>query len=361
MTLYVGPKAETTWRDCKMVQCMKKALILSGAIGTSLLLKIFHEKLIAIIGLIGYQALILTFIASVANLKEIRSGNWDLQFLLKSIMAGLLIGFILVVIPIIQSGNIAILLLANISILLLLFAWSYIIQISRRSTINTLDSVLYSIVPKKMVRLLGTELRIVAMSLFIWKTKKSVRDEQFYSSNNLGPIFFTFAFISFIEWFAIHMAIRNLFPNASLISSAVHIFFIMYMIGLAKSLYLRPTLINDTEIDLRLGLMQSETILLSEINKISLGRLDVVDKKHGLDIVLMSNSNVVIETYKKRTIHGLFGTSKDVMFIGFHFDKPIEFVEAVRGKIKTTSALQKDHAVLEKKNVSADHSAELSM
>ena len=350
----MGPKVEITWHDCRVANFMKKSLILLGAICLSLSLKIFHTHLIAFLGSFGYLALVMFLVAGITNYKALKSGRWNSQSVPKGMMAGLLIGGILASSSIYNDYDIILVIVGALSVFGLLFAWSYHFETYQRAKKDKLDTILSSIIPNRMVHLLGTELRIIAMSLFIWSREKGDRDSRFYSSNNLGPILFTFAFFSFVEWFAIHMAIREAFPTVALVSSTIHLFFVTYLFGLAKSLYLRPTLISDNRIELRLGLMQSETISLDEIQAVFLGRLIGPARDQGLDIVLMSNSNIVIELINKRKIRGLFGSSKYAMFIGFQLDDPLKFVESIRAKIGEARALNLDNTALNERNAPAD-------
>ena len=53
-------------------------------------------------------------------------------------------------------------------------------------------------------------------------------------------------------------------------------------------------------------------------------------RENSFDIVLLSTSNIIIELCNIRNIKGMFGSSKNVRYIGFYFDNPFELSTLLR-------------------------------
>ena len=203
---------------------------------------------------------------------------------------------------------------------------------------NALKNTCYEILPKKLVLPFATEVAVFYYGFINWKTKEINENEFTYHKNSgTQALFGGFIMIIGIETVALHFLLARWSTVAAWILTALSIYTIIQVFGLAKSLSKRPISINKDSLTLKYGILNEVEIPFSDINQVELSRRTL--EKEELTKTLsplgeLETHNVIIHLKKENELVGLYGVKKKFNLLGLHIDEPKKFNERLENALK---------------------------
>jgi hypothetical protein len=101
----------------------------------------------------------------------------------------------------------------------------------------------------------------------------------YHKRNALVAILYTAVLASVVETIAVHFVVRTFAPRVALALLALSIFGVVWLVGFARSVQLRPILVSPTTLHVRTGLAWSVDIARTNIARVTVGRIAAPPKK----------------------------------------------------------------------------------
>ena len=169
------------------------------------------------------------------------------------------------------------------------------------------------------------EISLFYYALFSWGSKPRSSEQGSYSYHKkpgYTAILFAILMILFVELFAVHLLIIHFWgATPAWILSALSIYGIIWIMGDYRAIVLRPVMLNDHRLSLRLGLRWSLDIPIRNISSFSIFDTHYpIGKKDHLNAVLLGNPRYLLVLNEPQTAQGIYGLKKRFKTIGFSID-----------------------------------------
>jgi hypothetical protein len=188
------------------------------------------------------------------------------------------------------------------------------------------------LVPPFIGRLLGTEIGIFYYALFSWRAKPNVagvaRAFFMHHKNGQAALFYVLAAASFLEMPPVHLVIRHWNPVWAWVATGISLYGMIWLIGLGRSLELRPVLIGPESLDLQYGLLFALRVPRKMIA--CFRRANSSDAVHAFVLPSRSQPDFVIDLARPLEGECLFGVRRRVRLIALAVDDPDGFERALR-------------------------------
>ena len=126
--------------------------------------------------------------------------------------------------------------------------------------------------------------------------------------------------ISLVEMVAVDMIVRVHHPQAANVLLVLGLLTAVWLLGFARAVQMRPTLVTPSGLDIRMGLLWSIEVPRSAISSIDYGRLKAPARGAPAYLRLSPQPNVLVTLREPLTAWGMYGSSRSVSQIGLTVD-----------------------------------------
>ena len=181
-----------------------------------------------------------------------------------------------------------------------------------------------------VARVIALELSILYYALFSWRAKPHVPDDAqaftLHKKSGQVELFYVIALVSLMETVPVHLLLGHWSRLWAWIATSVSLYGMVWMIGMARSISLRPVLVGPDYLDVKFGLLfrlrvPRELIVKPASNAVSAEETAVVPRR--------SEPNVRIELLRPLDAEGPLGIRKRVARIALAVDDDAEFRRAL--------------------------------
>ena len=185
-------------------------------------------------------------------------------------------------------------------------------------------------VPRRVAGIVATEFSILYYALAAWRrapfTPTRFRAFSYHRRNGLLAILYTVLATAVIELVALEFLLRALHPVAANVFLVVDAFAVLWILGYARAVQLRPILVTGDALLIRGGLRWSVDVPRSAIEAVDVGRVKAPDKRTpGYLRATTGQPNVLLTLTAPLVATGAYGTTRTVTRVGFSVDDPNTF------------------------------------
>jgi hypothetical protein len=197
--------------------------------------------------------------------------------------------------------------------------------------VDLLHASLQPILPGA-ARFLAAELSIFYYALFSWRAKPYVpQGAQAFSlhkKSGHADLLYIVALASTMEIVPLHLLLRHWSLPAAWIATSLSLYGMIWLIGLARSIALRPVLVGPDSLDIKFGLLFRLRVPRESIAAVHIGPAD------GATVIpRRSTPNVCIEFVSVLDAEGPLGLRRPVRQLALSADDPADFEKALRALI----------------------------
>lgn len=199
-----------------------------------------------------------------------------------------------------------------------------------RDPMDAIGAAVEGLLPAPFIaRLLAKEIGILYYALFSWRAQPYVppgaRAFSLYSQAGREDLLFLFAFASVFEILPVHLVVSRWSVTAAWAATGLSVYGAVWLIGMARSIGLRPALVGPEEVELRYGLLFRMCIPADRI-------AGVREAQAGDDAVLAPRKyapNVCVELAGPVYGERLFGSNRRMDRVALAVENRAEFEQAV--------------------------------
>jgi hypothetical protein len=188
-----------------------------------------------------------------------------------------------------------------------------------------------------VARMFALEFGVLYYALFSWRSKAHVPSgaKAFSMHDRAGSaqLLFALAFACLVEAPPMHLIIHHWSPLCAWIETGLSIYAAIWLVGLARSIELRPVLVGPDYLEIRNGLLFQLHVprdMISRIRPFVSG-----EASSGIAVPPRSQPNVCIELVRLMDAEGPFGARKHVHRVAIAMDEPLAFEQEIKGLIET--------------------------
>lgn len=182
-----------------------------------------------------------------------------------------------------------------------------------------------------VARMLAAELSVLYYALFSWRAKPHVPVEaQAFSIHKKGgsaDLFYAVALASVMEIVPMHLLVRHWNATMAWILTGVSLYGMAWLIGLARSIVLRPVLVTADTVDVRFGLIFRARVPRDHIAAVR--RIGPGEAASATIVPRRSEPNVCLELSQPIEAEGPFGIRRAVRLLAIAADDEIGFRRAL--------------------------------
>ncbi len=187
----------------------------------------------------------------------------------------------------------------------------------------------------------STEITVIYYALFSWKTRNHSQNEfTNYRDNASIALVAALLMVVFMETYAFHILLIKWSELAAWIFSAASLYTALFIVAHSKALMQRPSIITNTELILKNGLIADISIPLDKIDEVKLCNQEIHTEKIKIGNLGLSkestNHNIALYFKTPQTIEKIYGFTEQCHVLMLYMDNKKEFVE------KLTKAIQMD-------------------
>ena len=215
-----------------------------------------------------------------------------------------------------------------------------VVQVRRRARrglsngdpVDAIRTSLEAVFPAPGVaRLVAAELNILYYAFFSWRAKSHLpADAQAFSLHKKGgqaDLFYVVALASVMEIVPMHLLIRHWSEAAAWIATGVSLYGMVWLIGLARSIVLRPMLVTADCVDVRFGLIFRARVPREHIASVRI--IQPGEAGQTTRVPRRSEPNVCIELTNPIEAEGPFGIRRLVTGLALAADDETGFRRAL--------------------------------
>ncbi|HEY4306885.1 MAG TPA: hypothetical protein VGM82_20610 [Gemmatimonadaceae bacterium] len=179
--------------------------------------------------------------------------------------------------------------------------------------------------PRRVADALATEATILIYALASWDRRPYVRPgttpyTAHQKSGRLG-ILYTIAALGVIEILIVDLVVHQRHHVVANVLIVAGIFGAIWTVGFARAIQLRPILLDDTMLSLRVGVQWSIDVPRSNIASVELQPARVTSEKTtSADLRLVTQPNVQLTLHAAQSVRAAYGSQRSVMRIAFAVD-----------------------------------------
>lgn len=201
---------------------------------------------------------------------------------------------------------------------------------------STLKKTCCEILPKKLVSPFATEIAVFYYGFFHWE-KLKLNSNQFtlYKGSGTIALLAVLIFLIFVETLVFHILLIRWSEFAAWIVTTLSFYSGLQLFGFLRSLYKRPTIVGDTMIYLKYGIMSEATLKIADIESIELSSKGFSEDKNAKKLSILGDlesHNVVIHMKSDYQIIGLYGMKKNFKTLLVFVDKKEDFKNLVESR-----------------------------
>ena len=182
-----------------------------------------------------------------------------------------------------------------------------------------------------IARLIAVELSILYYALFAWRTRPYIpEDAQSFTLHKKSghiELFYVIALVSLMETVPVHLLLGHWSRLWAWTATSVSLYGMVWVIGIARSISLRPALVGPDYLDVKFGLLFRLRVQREDI--VGVRPFDMSDATTAPIVPRRSEPNVYVELVRSFDAEGPLGIRKRVTRIGLAVDREIEFRRAL--------------------------------
>lgn len=188
------------------------------------------------------------------------------------------------------------------------------------------------------------ELALLYYALFSWRARPHVPEgaQPFTTHKKSGVIalLMVAAFMTVIETSIVHLLIMKYSNTAAWIVTVLSIYGVFWIIGFMQAIRLRPILLTERSLLVRLGMLSSIEIPYEAIGTITKAKYPYPDRRAPgyLRAMLAGDLQYLVQLKEPLRSIGAYGRGKNVSLVGLSLDEPGEFLQALEAKIQRATA-----------------------
>jgi len=195
---------------------------------------------------------------------------------------------------------------------------------------------LRAVLAAPLARVLAAELSIFYYALFSWRAKPHVdADAQAFTlhqRDGRADLLYVLALASVFEIVPIHLLLHHWRPVWAWVATGVSFYGLVWLIGLARSLTLRPVLIGADFLDVRYGLLFRLRVPRASIA--SVRRAEPADAAAATRVPRRTEPTLCIELAQTLEAEGLLGIRQPVRRLALAPDDLPEFERALHALLQ---------------------------
>jgi hypothetical protein len=198
--------------------------------------------------------------------------------------------------------------------------------------VDSIRVVLEGIFPPVAARAVAIELCIFYYALFAWRARLSVPSAvQPFSLHKKGgqaDLLYIVACAGTMEIAPVHLLLRHWSHPAAWIATSLSVYGMIWLVGLARSIALRPVLVAPDHLDVRFGLLFRARVprnLVAAVRPAERG-----DRASAALVPRRSEPNFCIELARPIDVEGPLGRRRTVTRIALAVDEGAEFANALQ-------------------------------
>jgi hypothetical protein len=137
-----------------------------------------------------------------------------------------------------------------------------------------------------------------------------------------GALFWTLAGLSAVEALVVHIVVRHWNQRAAWILTGLSAYAVVWMVAVARSLRLRPILLEHDSLTVRCGVLWTLRVPRPEVAGV---------RRHGFEAVFhlppASEPNVVLEFHRPQEARSMYGLKRRVTSVALALDDPAGFMK----------------------------------
>ncbi|WP_299463820.1 hypothetical protein [uncultured Microscilla sp.] len=200
---------------------------------------------------------------------------------------------------------------------------------------TALKTALTELFPPRASEIIAVEFGVIYYGFVAWR-KRPLKTNEFSYHRKSGTVLLlgVFAFMVVVEAFVLHILLEQWSIIAAWILTGLSIYSLLQIIGFARSLGKRPSVICPDELRLNYGILSETTISLAEIASIqTLPQTHKITYNHEVRSLSplgeMEKPNVMIRLHNKGELTTLYGFRRSYHTLYLYLDTPQEFVNQV--------------------------------
>ncbi len=183
----------------------------------------------------------------------------------------------------------------------------------------------------RVAGILATEMAVAAYGLGGWfrRPRAPSGARQFRTIGGWLPFLAAIAIILVVETFASHLVISLVAPTAAWVLTALSAYGLLWLVADGQAARLRPILVTDTELIVRIGLRWTVNVPRSQIQ--SVGRPGRPLEGVGDRLVLAMDGHPTVEVVLRErvAVHGPLGIERRADCLAIGVDDPAAFIAAI--------------------------------
>ncbi|EAY28560.1 hypothetical protein [Microscilla marina] len=213
---------------------------------------------------------------------------------------------------------------------------------------TALKEALTILFPPRASEIIAVEFGVIYYGFIAWK-KRPLKSNEFSYHRKSGTVLLlgVFVFMLIVETFILHILLEQWSLVAAWILTGLGIYSLLQLIGFARSLSKRPTVICPDELRLHYGILSETTIALAEIAAVQTlpqtHKITYNDEARSLSpLGEMEKPNVMIRLRTQGELVTLYGFRRSYRTLYLHLDTPQEFTNQINHRI---SSLPSDNII----------------
>lgn len=184
--------------------------------------------------------------------------------------------------------------------------------------------------PARVAAIVATEFSILYYAGAVWRRHPFVppqaRAFSYHRRNGLLAILYAVLATAVIELAALELLLRARHHLAANIFLAFDVIAVLWILGFARAVQLRPTLVTADALLIRAGMQWSLDVPRSAIETVAVGRVKAPGKRTpGYLRATMGQPNVLITLARPVVATGAYGITRTVTHVGLSLDDPNTF------------------------------------
>ncbi len=200
--------------------------------------------------------------------------------------------------------------------------------------LQQIEAACKAIVPIKHVsHFIASELTVIYYALFSWRSRASRPDAKTYTTHTQGGaavLLIVLACLMPIETPILHILLARWNKTAAWIFTALGAYGFLWLIGLSRSLTLRPVVVSGSGLDMSKGFLWQARAPWSNILAVKRAGATAIASSPGfLNFAVGGTPNFLVYFAQPVIAQGLFGITKRVTTIGLSIDEPQNFQKSI--------------------------------
>jgi hypothetical protein len=189
----------------------------------------------------------------------------------------------------------------------------------------------------RVADVVAAEVAVFWYALLSWRAEPSVASgarafTQHRKSGTMGLVG-ALAAACMVETAVVHLLVSGWSAKAAWLLTALSVYGVLWLVGIARSILLRPTVVSADALTVRIGMLSEAVVPLARIASVTelRGAATVARRAPGyLHASIFAAPRLMIELSEPVEARGLYGNRKQVTRIGLLVDEPRALAEALR-------------------------------